>query len=204
MTSKTFRAVALATAVVLSALPMGGSSSAAPITLTADLTGLEEVPPNASPGTGFASVILDVVAHTLHVDTAFSGLLSPTTAAHIHCCFPTATPGILAVATQAPTFIGFPLDVTSGTFSDTYDLTDASSYRAGFITDTGGIAQAEAALVSALLSGEAYFNIHSTQFPLGEIRGQLEVVPLPGALVLFGSALLAAGLMRRRFSLARK
>jgi len=35
----------------------------------------------------------------------------------------------------------------------------------------------EAALVQGIENGMTYFNIHTTMFPMGEIRGQLEPVP---------------------------
>jgi hypothetical protein len=48
------------------------------ITTTADLNGPSESPPNASPGTGFATVVYDSAAHTLHVQVTFSGLVGTT------------------------------------------------------------------------------------------------------------------------------
>src|SRR5438309_11487244 len=61
---------------------------AVPVEFSATLTGAAEIPPTGSPGTGSAHVTFDVVAHTLHVQAAFSGLLGTTTASHIHCCVP--------------------------------------------------------------------------------------------------------------------
>jgi len=58
-------------------------SLAAPITYVAILSGAGETPPT-SPGTGIATVQLDLVAHTLDVSVTFSGLLGTTTASHIH------------------------------------------------------------------------------------------------------------------------
>src|SRR6188768_3017555 len=57
---------------------------AAPIQYSANLSGADEFPANASPGTGFALVTIDPVLHTLFVDVSFSGLLEGTTASHIH------------------------------------------------------------------------------------------------------------------------
>lgn len=54
----------------------------------------------------------------------------------------------------------------------------ASSYNANFIVANGGsIAATFAALKTALNNGTSYFNIHSTAFPGGEIRGFLVACP---------------------------
>ena len=42
---------------------------------------------------------------------------------------------------------------------------------------------------SDLLKGLWYINIHSDFAPLGEIRGQVNVVPLPAAIWFFGAGL---------------
>ncbi len=95
-------------ALVLSAaLCMGTSVFAGPITYTADLNGANQNPVNASPGTGFATVVLDISAHTLGIDVTFADLTTPTTAAHIHCCV--ADPGNVGVATQTPQLHGIPV-----------------------------------------------------------------------------------------------
>lgn len=41
-----------------------------------------------------------------------------------------------------------------------------------------------------LLAGLWYINIHTAQFPGGEIRGQVQVVPIPAAIWLFGTGIL--------------
>jgi hypothetical protein len=165
---------------------MGLSAPAAWATVTvlsANLIGANEVPPVASPGTGTDLVTLDTIAQTLTVQEAFSGLLSGTTASHIHCCLPSPfMPGVNEiVATTVPAFPGFPLGVMSGTYGPmTFDLTMASSYNPAFITAHGGtVAGAEAALEAALVAGETYINIHTTGDPGGEIRGFLSAVPEP-------------------------
>ena len=145
---------------------------AALITTTATLSGANENPANASPATGTTFVQLDTASHSLRVQVVFSGLVAPTTLAHIHCCV--APPNNAPVATTTPYFAGFPIGVTSGSYDQTFDTTQASTWNAPFITSSGGTPLgAEAALAAALSVGNAYLNIHTSTYPGGEIRGFL-------------------------------
>lgn len=180
-------------------------ASAATYTYTAVLSGTAEAPPNSSTASGSAVAIYDSVAHTLNITSTFSGLSANTTVAHIHA--PTAVPlaGTAGVAVQTPSLAGFPSGVTSGSFSNLLDLTLTASFNPAFVTANGGtLAGAEAALFQALNDRQAYFNIHTTAYPTGEIRGFFApaVVPLPASLPLLaaGMALLAVVRRRRRAS----
>lgn len=136
------------------------------------LSGANENPPNASPGTGTAQVTLDTANHLLRVKVTFSGLTSNTTAAHIHCCI--QAPQNTGVATTVPAFPGFPLGVTSGSLDQTYNTLDPGTWNPAFVTAHGGTpAGAEAFLAAGLPQGMAYLNIHTTNNPGGEIRGFL-------------------------------
>jgi hypothetical protein len=168
---------------------------------TANLSGPAESPPNASPGTGFGTVTLNTVLNTMRVQVSFSGLTGTTTASHIHS--PVLVPGGNAgVATQTPTFIGFPLGVTSGVYDQTFDLTASATYNPAFVTANGGtVTGARNALVSGISAGQAYLNIHTTTFGGGEIRGFLTAVaPEPGSMALIGGLGLIGlpGLVARR------
>src|SRR5215207_6170616 len=187
---------ALALALALSALPVEARADV--FVLTTTMTGAQEVPPTGSPGIGSALVTIDTVTNLMTVNVAFAGLLSPTTIAHIHCC---AGPGGIAIpATTVPSFPGFPVGVTTGTYLQTFDLTLASTYNPAFIAAHGGtVLSAQAAFTAGLLNGQAYFNIHTMQFPTGEIRGQLQAVPEPATLLLLTSGILGAiGALHKR------
>jgi hypothetical protein len=185
--------------LMLPALLLAAGQSHA-LLYTANLSGAAESPPNASSATGSVQVNFDPLAHTLGINASFSGLSSGTSASHIHCCI--SPPGTASVATQLPSFPGFPLGVTAGTFSNSFSTLEPATWNPAFITANGGTAAgAEAALASALASGNAYYNIHTTQFPSGEIRGFLTAagqVPEPASAALLAIAGLALAAARRR------
>jgi hypothetical protein len=193
MKTKVFGLVAICTVAAIFA-PM--TAEASTLIYDALLTGPSESPPNASPGTGFATVTIDTSADTMNVNVTFSGLLGTTTASHIHCCTAIAGGGTAGVATTVPYFTGFPIGVTSGSYNQLFDMTQASSYNPAFETAEGGTtALAFAALLAGLADGEAYLNIHTTVIPGGEIRGFLEptVTPLPSTWFMLLSGFVGLG-----------
>ena len=173
-------------------------SQAALFSYTVIMNGPSESPANASPGIGNGTVTFDTTAHTMAVNFSFSGLTGTTTAAHIHAATAVAGTGTAGVATTTPTFAGFPLGVTSGTYNNTLDMTLASSYNPAFVTANGGTnASAETALQAAAAAGKSYLNIHSSTFGGGEIRGFLLPVPEPASVSLLAIGA-GMGLLRRR------
>lgn len=183
---------------VASILAFAGIASAHEVVYAVNLDGPSEAPPNASPGTGFATITFDLDLVTMRVETSFSGLLGNVTASHIHG--PTTDPftGTASVATALPSFPDFPLGGTSGVYDHTFDMTLASSYNPAFITASGGtISGALTRLLAAAAEGKAYLNIHTSAFAPGEIRGFLTPVPAPSAAALLGLGGLAATRRRR-------
>jgi hypothetical protein len=186
----------------IATLALTAGACAATLTYVATLSGAAEEPPNASPGFGNATVQYDDVAQTFRVAFDWSGLIGTTTAAHIHG--PTATPGsgVAGVITTVPSFVGFPLGVTSGAFDTTLDATAADTYNPAFLMAQGNsTAAAETALAAILAAGTGYLNVHSSEFPMGEIRGFLAPIPLPATILPLLTGLIglaALGRARRR------
>ena len=113
-----------------------------------------------TPATGFGT--LTVSGDTLTVNVSFSGLSAPASAAHIH--------GIATTSESSGVLI--PLNVPAsavGTITGTYDLS-------GLTADQR----------DALLHGHTYLNIHTSNHPAGEIRGQ--VAPVLWDTALSGAA----------------
>ena len=182
-------------------LALATPASALVVVYTTALSGAAESPPVVSAGTGNATVTLDDVARTMRVQVTFSGLTGNVTQSHIHCC--TAVPGAgnVGVASELPSFTGFPLGGTSGTYDRSFDMTLAASYGAAFVTNNGGTAAtAFAALANGMNAGRAYLNVHSSFAPGGEIRGFLAPIPEPEtyALMLAGLAAVAVAARRRK------
>lgn len=114
------------------------------ITFKAELSGLREVPPNASTATGNATLVFNNTTKTFSLTVTHS-VVAPTDA-HIHKG---------AVGTS-----GSPVFPTSST-SFTFPITN---YTSPVLT----------AAQELDLKNELYYvNIHSALFPNGEIRGQL-------------------------------
>ncbi len=177
------------------------ATAAARATVTefkATLTGDAE---SSSTATGKATVVYDSVAHTLHVDVSFSGLVAPDIASHIHAATSAPLTGKAGVATTVPTFPGFPLGVMAGTYDHILDLTSLASFNPAYVAAHGGTAaSAESSLVAAMFADESYVNVHSKEFPGGEIDGFLVATPDGGstALLLTGGVLALLGLARAR------
>lgn len=173
------------------------SAAQAAIVLTTILSGGIESPPNASAGTGTATLTFDDALLTMRLQAAFSNLTGTVTAAHIHATTTLPNTGTAAVATQTPTFIGFPAGVTSGNYDNTFDMSQGASYNAPFLAANGGDPTAAyAALRDASIASRSYLNIHTTSFTGGEIRGFF-AVPEPSCLG-FGMLLLGLTANRRQ------
>lgn len=162
------------------------------------LTGAQENPPRDTPATGVGTALYDTDTLMLTVHLEWQDLLEPAQASHIHVPTAFGENGPVAVDFVPA---GFP-NVVSGTYDHVFDLDDAASYGAAFLGSFGGdVDLARDAVVQALIENRAYFNIHTSVFPPGEIRGNIaQIVPEPSSLALLGLGVAAAFARRRRHS----
>jgi hypothetical protein len=146
MQRKIFSFLLAFAAVVL----LGGTASAQQI-FTANLNTIQEVPPVNSNGRGSCVITLNFAQTQITTVTCtFAGLSSGVTQGHIHGpAAPGTNAGVLFDLTP-------PTGVTSGTF-------------------TRGPFTLTADQLGFLRSKRLYVNIHTTNFPGGEIRGQIKI-----------------------------
>jgi hypothetical protein len=125
------------------------STSSTTSTLVATLSGAQETPPNGSLATGTGAATVDTATKVLGAAVTTTGIAG--TAAHIHLGAPGVSGPILFPLTQTP--------AGSGIWSTRITLSDAQ--------------------LNQLMAGNYYFNVHSTAFPNGEIRGQIVAQQTP-------------------------
>jgi len=131
----------------LALLVSGASAHADVLNFQADLTGGREVPANDSTATGHIDATLDSSTNTLTWTCVYSGLSAAPIGAHFHG--PVSYVGATSEE-NAPIQVGTPGSLASP-FS--------------------GKAVIDATQAQDLKIGRWYFNLHSTKFPGGEIRG---------------------------------
>jgi len=117
------------------------------------------------------------------------------TAAHIHAPAPPGTnTSVVWGFFGAPfndnnpndmTMMPFPTGMVGGMFTGKWDLSEGNGTN---LTPQ----------IPSILAGLAYINFHTTQFGGGEIRGQIQVVPEPSAVTLFGAGVFGLFLLGRR------
>lgn len=141
------------------------------VNFVATLEGTQEVPPVDTTAAGGAILSVDLVSRAFTLTGAISNLVFTPIAAHVH--------GPAAVGQNGPVL--FPL---------------------GFNAEPEGPLDANGVLTQEqldwLYAGLLYVNVHTTEHPGGEIRGQLALVPEPGTYALLaGLGLCAFAAVRR-------
>ena len=142
--------VVLAALVVVTAV---GCSSMMPapaasnmVAFTTQLRGANEVPPNASTGSGSVDAAFNKDTMQLKWKVTYSGMTGNATAGHFH--------GPAAVGANSGVALGWANPIATG---------------------MEGTAVLTAAQAADLMAGKWYANIHSAANPGGELRGQMTV-----------------------------
>jgi hypothetical protein len=138
------RTVFTATSLALLLASPAVLAQAQVVSYQAELTGAAEVPPNDSDGTGSVAASFDPETKLLKWTIEYDGLTGPTTAAHFH--------GPADPDANAPPVIPIEGDLTTP------------------ITGEATLTEEQA---GELETGKWYFNLHTAQYPDGELRGQL-------------------------------
>jgi hypothetical protein len=140
-----------------------------PIHISATLKGFDEVPSKSTTGKGTFRATIDETAQTITFTLTFSGLSGAPTASHIHFGQIAVAGGIQVFLCDGTGHTPCPAG-TSGTVTGTLTAADIIPT----VPDQGIEAGQFDKLVQAILAGKTYVNIHSVQFPPGEIRGQIK------------------------------
>lgn len=174
---------------------VGGPALASTLHFTATLDGAQAGSTTAA--TGFAELYLNDTQDALSMTLVVDGMgVDEMTGGHIH---------IGEAGVNGP--IGFGFQGPVGPDNDLNGDTILSGDENGFFMSTvwdglEGNGTTLADQLANLFSGGLYFNLHSAEFPAGELRGQIlpavSQVPLPAGAVLMLSGLGALALRARR------
>jgi hypothetical protein len=134
----------------------------------AKLIGFQETPSILSNGTGTFTASLDPGGTSISYTETFANLSSPVIVSHIHFAEPGGAGAVFVFLCSGG---GKPTcPAGGGTVTGTITAADVLTVTAQGIT--GGDF---AGLLRILKSGNAYVNVHTTNHPGGEIRGQVKV-----------------------------
>lgn len=116
------------------------------VAFTTQLRAANQVPPNASTGTGQVDAVLNKDTNLLRWKVSYRGLTGPATAGHFH--------GPAAIGANAGVALGWPMPM-SPSMEGRATLTPAQA--------------------ADLMAGRWYANVHTAANPGGELRGQMTV-----------------------------
>lgn len=143
-----------------------GRPPARRVMLRAELSGFAQVPPVLTPASGTFRARLN--GDVLEYELTYEGLSSDALAAHIHFGHPTDNGGILVFLCGGGDAPACPL--REGTVRGTISAGDILA-----IPEQGVAAGDVQGVLRIVQAGLAYVNVHTQNFPDGEIRGQIRI-----------------------------
>jgi hypothetical protein len=159
----------LVVAALLALTTTAATANSSPTGLRASLSGFQENPPKLTNGTGTfkASVTSTTISYTF----TYSGLSSSVLFAHLHFGQGTVNGAVFVFLCGGGGKPACP-DATTTTATVTGTITAADILA---IPGQGLAAGDLAGAMRIIQAGDAYANLHTTNFPAGEIRGQVKV-----------------------------
>jgi hypothetical protein len=148
------------------------SADEATLSMRAKLSGFQESPPKLSPSTGHFEAT--VTGSTLSYSLTYSKLSSPAFMAHIHFGQPAVNGGIFLWLCGTP---GTPTAGPAGTPAcpangGTVSRSGVTAADIQSLLSTQNLAAGDfAGALAIIAAGDAYINVHTINFPGGEIRG---------------------------------
>lgn len=154
----------------------GQNTSNSPATFEATLNSFKTSPSLSTGGKGTAEVRIDSEMNSISYELSYSGLSSPVTQAHIHFAQKGVNGNIIVYLCDntglAPR--GTPACPNSGAVTGTLTAADVNPPKNPLPVTSQGIAPGDfAGLIAAIEHNAGYINVHTTTYPSGEIRGQL-------------------------------
>ena len=149
--------IAVASLLFVAATPLAASADNSEF--EADLVPGEEVQTPAVVSDGEGEAEFTVKRHRIRFELEWEDLTSSAVAAHIHC---------------APAGSNGPIGVTLLSGSSGTDGKIKGSFKTPDPGNTCGWTSLNDVLV-AMVTGNAYVNVHTPTYPAGEIRGQAEI-----------------------------
>jgi len=165
-------AVLVLACLVAFAGPAFRSAAAQAIRLSAELSGFNEVAPVLTTGSGEFTAMIDPARTSLTFTLTYSDLLADALQSHIHFGQRGVNGGVMVFfCTNLTPPAGVPqpqpCPLRGGTVTGTITAADVVG-PTGQGINPGNLDN----VISAILSGHTYANVHSTRWPGGEIRGQ--------------------------------
>jgi hypothetical protein len=130
------------------------------------LNGYEENPDVSTVASGSFEARLSGDGKSLHYKLSYSGLEGAVTASHVHFGKPAVNGGVSYFLCNGPSTPACP---AAGTVEGDIDAADVIG-PTGQGIEVGNFAE----ILAAMRAGHTYANVHSTKWPGGEIRAQID------------------------------
>jgi hypothetical protein len=114
----------------------------------ADLEGAQEVPEAMTPGLGLANFNLSKAGNRVNYEVVVDGLSGPIQMAHLHNA---------PMGSNGPVVVNLTDGINGNRISGSFNPLDFDN------------------LLTEMMAGNIYINVHTADFPAGEVRGQLEM-----------------------------